>query len=73
MIHFWGAAQIAERLGYRNIKSFYRAYYRGQIPAYRRRDPRNPKRLIWYSSEAMVLLGEMTMAKRQFEANNPIP
>ncbi len=62
---FWGAAQIAERLGYRSRRSFYLALHQGRVPAYRRRDPRNSRRIIWFSSESMILTGEMNMALQE--------
>ena len=65
VIHYWGAAAIARRLGYKNPKSFYLAYKQGRVAAFRRRDPRDTRRLCWYSNESLILVSELTIVRRQ--------
>ncbi len=67
MIHFWGAHAIAQRLGFKNVKSFYLAYAQGRVAAYRRRDPKDSRRVLWYSNESLFLMCELSMAKQQHE------
>ena len=65
--HFWGARAIAQRLGYRNEKSFLLAWKQGRAPAFRRRDPKNSRRVLWYSNENLILLGEFIMVQQQHD------
>lgn len=64
MTHFWGGPAIARRLGYRNVKSFYRAYAEGRVFAYKRRDPRDSRRTLWYSNETLILTAELALVQR---------
>jgi hypothetical protein len=65
--HLWGIRAIARRLGYKNPKSFYLAYAQGRVFAYKRRDPRDSRRVAWYSNEGLIQLVELTLAKQQRE------
>jgi hypothetical protein len=67
LVHFWGIRSIARRLGYKNPKSFYLAYEQGRVFAYKRRDPRDSRRVAWYSNEGLILLHELALAKQQRE------
>ena len=67
MQHYWGSLAIARRLGYRNPKSFYLAFQQGRVFAYKRRDPRDPRRMAWYSNETLIMLHEVALAKQQRE------
>lgn len=67
MQHFWGRLSIARRLGYKNAKSFYLAYQQGRVFAYKRRDPRDPRRMAWYSNETLITLHEVALAQQQRE------
>ena len=67
MVHYYGSAAIARRLGYRNPKSFYLAYEQDRVFAYKRRDPRDSRRIAWYSNEALIMLHEVALAKQQRE------
>jgi hypothetical protein len=65
--HLFGSRAIAIRLGFKNPKSFYLAYEQGRVFAYKRRDPRDSRRVCWYSNESLITLHEVTLAKRQRE------
>ena len=67
MEHLWGAQAIAVRLGYRNPKSFYRAWRQGRVFAFRRRDPRDSRRILWYSNSELVSKSEIMQFRFQFE------
>jgi hypothetical protein len=67
MFYFWGSRAIARRLGYKNPKSFLLAYAQGRVFAYKRRDPRDSRRVTWYSNEALIQLHELTLVKQQHE------
>ncbi len=63
--HFWGALSITHRLGLRDIKSFHRYYARGWVFAFKRRDPRNPRRIMWYTNSD--LMAKCEIARCQFQ------
>jgi len=65
--HYWGAREIARRLGYRNEKSFYRAWRQGRVLAFKRRDPRDPRRTLWYSNSDMMARCELAQHLVQWE------
>ena len=67
MEHYWGRQAIAERLGYRNAKSFDRAYRQGRVFAYKRRDPRDPRRTLWYSNSQLMAQCEFALHRVQWE------
>ncbi len=65
--HFWGAAAIAQRMGLRNVKSFYRAYEQGRVFAFKRVDPKKPYRRMWYSNSDLMARCELAQVKFQLE------
>ena len=72
MEHYWGAQAITERLGLRNLKSFHRYYARGWVFAFKRRDPRNPRRIMWYSNSDLMARCELIRCqyeRNEFQAN----
>ncbi len=65
--HFWSAKNIAKRLGYSTANSFHRAYRQGRVLAFKRRDPRDPRRTLWYSNSDMMARCELAQHKLQWE------
>ena len=65
MTHFWGAKAITERLGLRNVKSFYYAFQQGRVFAFKRADPRNPCRRVWYSNSDLIGRCELAQVRLQ--------
>ena len=63
--HLWGAGKIARAMGYKNVKSFYLAFAQGRVFAYKRRDPRDSRRMAWYSNSALITLHQLTLVKQQ--------
>ncbi len=67
MTAYWGFRGIAKRMGWRTIKPFYRYMRAYAFPAYKRVDPHNRFRRLWYSNEALVQQWEWTMVKFERE------
>lgn len=65
MTHFWGAQAIVERLGLKNVKSFYLAFAQGKAFAFKRAAPRNPCRRIWYSNSDLIGRCELAQVRLQ--------
>ena len=64
---YWGYAAIAARMGWRSIKPLYRHIRRYSFPAYKRIDPRNRFRALWFTHEGLILRWELTMAQHERE------
>jgi hypothetical protein len=54
LIHYWGSREIARRMGWKSTKPLRRHIKALAFPAYKRRDPRNPLRVLYYSHEALI-------------------
>ena len=67
MQHYWGRQAIVERLGLRDVKSFLLAFKQGRVFAYKRRDPRFPCRIMWYSNSDMMARCELAQHRVQWE------
>jgi hypothetical protein len=55
---YWGYAAIAARMGWRSIKPLYRHIKQHSFPAYKRIDPRNRFRVMWFTHEGLILRWE---------------
>lgn len=64
---YWGYAAIGARMGWRSIKPLYRHIRRYAFPAYKRIDPRNRFRAMWFTHEGLILRWELTMAQHERE------
>ena len=67
MIHYWGAQAIVERAGYKTSGNLPSLILRYHIPAYKRRNPKMPCNLIFYSNEAMMARWDLDRAKRFYD------
>jgi hypothetical protein len=65
--HYWGAPTIAQRMGWKSTKPLHRYIKAYAFPAFKRRDPRNPLRTLWYSNEVLIGRWEVVMAQMERE------
>jgi hypothetical protein len=65
--HYWGAPTIAQRMGWKSVKPLHRYIKVYAFPAFKRRDPRNPLRTLWYSNEALISRWEWLMVQAERE------
>ena len=64
MQHYWGAQAICDRIGYKcsgRLPLLIRTFH---VPAYKRRNPKVPTNLTYYSNEALLIRWELDQAKR---------
>jgi hypothetical protein len=67
-IHFyWGFREIGRRMGWHSIKPLYRHIAQYAFPAYKRIDPRNRFRVLWFTHEGLVVRWELMMAQAERE------
>jgi hypothetical protein len=64
---YWGYAAIAARMGWRSIKPLYRHIKQHSFPAYKRIDPRNRFRVMWFTHEGLILRWELILAQDERE------
>lgn len=65
--HCWGGAAICQRMGWKSLKPLRWHIKRRAFPAFKRRDPRNPLRVMWYSNEALISRWEWLMVQAERE------
>ena len=64
--HHWGAKAIMARIGLKDHRRLPHWIQKHSLPAFLRRDPHHPKS-IYYASERLILLWELTLAKHYRE------
>lgn len=67
MQHYWGAKAICDRIGYKTPGRLPELILRYHVPAYKRRNPKIPTNLTYYSNEALMVRWDIDQAKRFYE------
>ena len=67
MVEYWGFVKIGKRMHWRSIKALHRHIRAYAFPVFKRVDPKNHFRRVWYSNESLISRWEWIMVEFERE------